>query len=142
MTAQELKNSILQLAVQGKLVPQDTSDESASELLKRIRSFRADAIKNKSLSIDKKHATDPIAEDDIPYNLPNSWEWVRLPILLLSILAKLPQDMIQKVGVTEHMLGYQLPIWLLMVLHSAPRKRLARRQFQKAFRERYLLLEQ
>lgn len=90
MTAQELKNSILQLAVQGKLVPQDTSDESASELLKRIRSFRADAIKNKSLSIDKKHATDPIAEEDIPYNLPNSWEWVRFADIVTFNSGKTP----------------------------------------------------
>lgn len=67
MTAQELKNSILQLAVQGKLVPQCKEDEPASELLKRIR-----ADKEK---VEKKEKPLPeITEDEIPEN----WEWVRL----------------------------------------------------------------
>ena len=77
MTAQDLKNSILQLAVEGKLVPQDPSDEPVSELLKRIKSFREAAIKNGTLSVDKKHTADPITENDIPYDLPSSWAWVR-----------------------------------------------------------------
>lgn len=71
MTAQELKNSILQLAVQGKLVPQCKEDEPASELLKRIR-----ADKEK---VEKKEKPLPeITEDEIPFDIPESWEWVRL----------------------------------------------------------------
>lgn len=71
MTAQELKNSILQLAVQGKLVPQCKEDEPASELLKRIR-----ADKEK---VEKKEKPLPeITEDEIPFEIPENWEWVRL----------------------------------------------------------------
>lgn len=71
MTAQELKNSILQLAVQGKLVPQCKEDEPASELLKRIR-----ADKEK---VEKKEKPLPeITEDEIPFDIPESWEWVKL----------------------------------------------------------------
>ena len=71
MTAQELKNSILQLAVQGKLVPQCKEDEPASELLKRIR-----ADKEK---VGKKEKPLPeITEDEIPFEIPENWEWVRL----------------------------------------------------------------
>jgi len=90
MTAQDLKNSILRLAIQGKLVLQDPSEESASELMKRIRSFRTEAIKNKTLSIDKKHTADPIAKDDIPYDLPPSWEWVRFADIVTFNSGKTP----------------------------------------------------
>lgn len=66
-----IKNSILQLAVQGKLVPQCKEDEPASELLKRIR-----ADKEK---VEKKEKPLPeITEDEIPFDIPESWEWVRL----------------------------------------------------------------
>lgn len=90
MTAQDLKNSILQLAVQGKLVPQDSSDEPAFELLKRIKSFREGAIKNGTLSVDKKHTADPITEDDIPYDLPPSWMWVRFADIVTFNSGKTP----------------------------------------------------
>ncbi len=71
MTAQELKNSILQLAVQGKLVPQCKDDEPALELLKHIRAEKQKlGIKEKSLPA--------ISEDEIPFDIPESWEWVRL----------------------------------------------------------------
>ena len=53
MTGQQLKNSILQMAVQGKLVPQDPSDEPASVLLERIRTERAQLIKEKKIKAPK-----------------------------------------------------------------------------------------
>lgn len=76
MTAQELKNSILQLAVQGKLVPQDKNDEPASELLKRIQAEKARLIKEGK--IKKEKALPPIAEEELPFDIPESWEWLRL----------------------------------------------------------------
>ena len=69
MTAQELKNSILQLAVQGKLVSQDPADEPASELLKRIADERTRRIAAGTLVVDKKHTVVPITENDILYDL-------------------------------------------------------------------------
>lgn len=53
MTAQQLKNSILQMAVQGKLVPQDPNDESASVLLERIRAEKERLIKEKKIKREK-----------------------------------------------------------------------------------------
>lgn len=76
MTAQELKNSILQLAVQGKLVPQDSSDEPASELLKRIQAEKARLIKEGK--IKKEKALPPIAEEELPFDIPENWVWVHL----------------------------------------------------------------
>ena len=70
MTAQDLKNSILQLAVQGKLVPQNPSDEPASELLKRIADERTRRMAEGTLVVDKKHTASPITADDILYDLP------------------------------------------------------------------------
>lgn len=58
MTAQELKNSILQLAVQGKLVPQHAEDEPAIELLMRIANERKQKISDGTLLVDKKHTAE------------------------------------------------------------------------------------
>ena len=72
MTAQELKNSILQLAVQGKLVPQCKEDEPASELIRQIIESRNQVKKNliKTLS--------SISEEEISFDIPESWIWLRL----------------------------------------------------------------
>ncbi len=95
MTAQQLKNSILQMAVQGKLVPQNPDDEPASVLLERIREEKEKLIKEekikkeKNLSYifkgdDKIHyekvgKNPPVSiEDELPFEIPESWEWVRL----------------------------------------------------------------
>lgn len=76
MTAQDLKNAILQLAVQGKLVPQDPNDEPASELLKRIKAEKERLIKEGKI---KKEKTLPkITEEDAPFDIPASWRWLRL----------------------------------------------------------------
>ncbi len=72
----QLKQTILQLAVMGKLVPQDPSDEPAAELLKRIAEEKAQLVKDKK--IKKQKALPPIAEDETPFELPNGWEWCRL----------------------------------------------------------------
>ena len=70
-----LKQSLLQLAVMGKLVPQDANDEPASELLKRIQVEKAKLIAEGKLKKEKPFA--PISEDEKPFELPNSWEWVQ-----------------------------------------------------------------
>ncbi|MBY7995359.1 restriction endonuclease subunit S [Vibrio fluvialis] len=72
----QLKQTILQLAVMGKLVPQDPSDEPAAELLKRIAEEKAQLVKDKK--IKKQKALPPIAEDEKPFELPSGWEWCRL----------------------------------------------------------------
>lgn len=76
MTAQELKNSVLQLAVQGKLVPQNTEDEPAAELLKRIQTEKTIAVNAGMIKKDKKLSE--ITEEEIPYDIPDTWEWLRL----------------------------------------------------------------
>jgi len=76
MTSEQLKNSILQFAVQGKLVPQNPHDEPASELLKKIKAEKEKLIKEKVIKKDKP--SPPITEEEKPFELPESWEWVRL----------------------------------------------------------------
>ena len=76
MKSQDLKKSILQYAMQGKLVPQDPNDEPASELLKRIKAQKDQLIKDGK--IKKEKPLPPITKDEIPYNLPQGWGWVRL----------------------------------------------------------------
>ena len=76
MTAEQVKASILQLAIQGKLVPQDPNDEPASELLKRIKAAKDAKIAKKGKSLS------PITDDEKPFPIPDSWEWVRLARLV------------------------------------------------------------
>ena len=94
MKAKDLRNSILQLAIQGKLVPQDLNDEPAIELIKKIKEERQELIKQGKIKKDKQeryifrgddnkfyekigNETKDII-DEIPFDIPNSWEWVRL----------------------------------------------------------------
>ena len=77
MNAQQLRNSILQQAIQGKLVPQDPNDEPASVLLQRIRKEKERLVKEGKLK-KKDLESKPIEEDEIPFEVPESWEWVRL----------------------------------------------------------------
>ena len=95
MTGQQLKNSILQMAVQGKLVPQDPNDEPASVLLERIRAEKEQLIKEgkikkernssiifrgaDNLPYEKVGKNEPVCiADEVPFEIPDSWEWVRL----------------------------------------------------------------
>ena len=71
-----MKKSILQEAVQGKLVPQDPNDEPASLLLKKIAEEKKRLIKEGK--IKKQKPLPEITEDEIPFDIPESWEWVRL----------------------------------------------------------------
>lgn len=77
MNAQQLKNAILQEAIEGRLVPQDPNDEPASTLLARIRKEKEQLVKEGKLK-KKDLEVKPISEDEIPFEIPESWEWVRL----------------------------------------------------------------
>ena len=72
----ELKKAILQLAVMGKLVPQDLSDQPASDLLKQIAAEKNKLIKEGK--IKKQEPLPPIKPEEVPYEVPAGWEWVRL----------------------------------------------------------------
>jgi type I restriction enzyme S subunit len=72
----ELKQTLLQLAVMGKLVPQDPNDEPASELLKRIQAEKAELIAEGKIKKEKPLAS--ITEEEKPFDLPVGWEWVHL----------------------------------------------------------------
>lgn len=76
MNAQELKNSILQLAIQGKLVEQREEEGTAKELLNKIEAEKKQLIKEGK--IKKQKALSIIKEDEIPFDIPESWKWVRL----------------------------------------------------------------
>ena len=95
MDGKQLRNSILQWAIQGKLVPQDPNDEPASVLLERIREEKARLVKEKKIKRDKNESIiyrgddnsyyEKIAsgkviciDDEIPFDLPQSWKWTRL----------------------------------------------------------------
>ena len=75
MTAEQLRNSLLQEAISGRLVPQDPNDEPASVLLEKIRDEKARLIKEGKLKKEKPSA--PITDDEKPFEIPASWEWVR-----------------------------------------------------------------
>lgn len=85
MKAETLKKAILQYAMQGKLVKQNPNDEPASILLERIKIEKEQLIKDGK--IKKEKPLPPITEDEIPYELPKGWEWVRLSEILNKICA-------------------------------------------------------
>ena len=76
MDTKKLRQKILDLAIRGKLVPQDPNDEPASVLLWRIRAEKERLIKEGKIKRSKKSASDD--EIEAPFEIPESWEWVRL----------------------------------------------------------------
>ena len=102
MKAQQLKNAILQLAIQGKLVPQDPNDEPASvlfvltdeeeakleKLIAEKEKLIAEGKIKKTKKTSDKHPSD--AEKDFPFEIPDSWEWVRLSEITYNLGQKKP----------------------------------------------------
>lgn len=94
---EKFKKSILQYAIEGKLVPQDPTDEPASELVSKIRAERAELIKQGKLKKDKNESyiykgadgfyyekigkAEPVALKNLPFEIPEGWVWVRLKSL-------------------------------------------------------------
>ncbi|GMM19335.1 restriction endonuclease subunit S [Lactobacillus amylovorus subsp. amylovorus] len=78
----KLKQSVLQYAMEGKLVKQNPSDEPASELIKKIENEKAELIKEGKIKKNKKLPA--ITDDEKPFDIPNSWEWVRLGKMCVS----------------------------------------------------------
>ena len=89
MNAQDLKNSILQLAVQGKLVEHRAEEGTARELLEQIKLEKDQLIKNKK--IKKSKNLPEITKEDIPFEIPESWEWVRLGYIVDMIMGQSPK---------------------------------------------------
>ena len=103
MNGKQLKNSILQWAIQGKLVPQDPNDEPASVLLEKIRQEKERLIKEKKIKRDKNASIIYRGEDnsyyekilatgevkcideEIPFEIPKGWEWCRLRDIIIFI---------------------------------------------------------
>ena len=103
MNGKQLKNSILQWAIQGKLVPQDPNDEPASVLLERIREEKARLVKEKKIKKDKNESiiyrgddnsyyekfadgTIKCIDDEIPFEIPQSWCWTRISNITQSYI--------------------------------------------------------
>ncbi|MBV4196569.1 restriction endonuclease subunit S [Alistipes onderdonkii] len=102
MNGKQLKNSILQWAIQGKLVPQDPNDEPASVLLERIRAEKARLVKEKKIKKDKNEsiiyrgddnsyyekmlATGEVKciDEEIPFEIPQGWEWERFGNVMIN----------------------------------------------------------
>ena len=76
MKAADLRKSILQYAVEGKLVPQNIHDEPASLLYDKIIKEKENLIKQGKIKKDKP--LPPVTDDEIPYDIPENWKWVRL----------------------------------------------------------------
>lgn len=72
----KLKQSVLQYAMEGKLVKQNLSDEPASELIKKIENEKAELVKEGKIKKSKKLPA--ITDDEKPFDIPDSWEWIRL----------------------------------------------------------------
>lgn len=80
MDIQGLKDKILQLEIQGKLVDQDKNDEPASVLLERIKEERDKLVKEKK--IRKQNQLPEVTDEEKPFEIPESWEWVRVEDLV------------------------------------------------------------
>ena len=98
MTPEQLKQSILQDAMEGKLVKQDPNDEPASVLLEKIKAEKEQLIKEGKIKKSKR--LPEISEDEKPFDIPDSWEWVRLgDIFNITSSKRVMKKELQKDGI-------------------------------------------
>lgn len=107
LKAEEIRKSILHLAIQGKLVKQDPNDEPASELVKRINAEKQKLIKEGKIKKEKNESlifkgddncyyekigkNNPVKLEDLTFDIPNNWTWIRFPNLVNFVLGKTPE---------------------------------------------------
>ena len=136
MTGKQLRNSILQWAIQGKLVPQDPNDEPASVLLERIREEKVRLVKEKKIKRDKNEtiiyrgednsyyeknlATGSVKciDDEIPFDIPFSWEWVRLGAIFNHASGKQQSSSNKSVGNPQKFITTSNLYWGRFVLDN------------------------
>ena len=95
----KLKQSVLQYAMEGKLIKQDPNDEPASELIKKIKNEKAELIKEGK--IKKSQKLPVITDDEKPFDIPNSWEWVRLGELLKPEINLKPKSSFEYIDIAS-----------------------------------------
>ena len=103
MTPQELKNSLLQLAIQGKLVEQRPEEGTGEELYRQIQAEKQKLIREGK--IKKEKPLPEIAEDEVPFDIPESWKWVRLGASFFVEMGQSPDGKsisIQSQGIEFH----------------------------------------
>ena len=135
MNGKQLKNSILQWAIQGKLVPQDPNDEPASVLLEQIRAEKARLIKEKKIKKDKNESviyrgddssyyekmadgTVKCIDDEIAFEIPASWEWCRINNIFLHASGKQQSSSNKKGGTPQQYITTSNLYWNRFVLDT------------------------
>jgi type I restriction enzyme S subunit len=115
MDTKKIRQKVLDLAIHGKLVKQDPNDEPASVLLDRIRAEKARLVKEgkikKSDLIEK-----PISEDEIPFEVPEGWEWCRIGDLFLHSSGKQQSSNIESKGTPQKFITTSNLYWGRFVL--------------------------
>lgn len=117
MNAQQLKNAILQEAIEGRLVPQDPNDEPASALLERIRKEKEELVKAGKLK-KKDLEVKPIFEDEIPFEIPESWEWCRIGDIFIHASGKQQSSNNKNVGTLQKYITTSNLYWGKFVLDT------------------------
>ena len=117
MTAQQLKNAILQEAIQGRLVPQDPNDEPASVLLDKIRKEKQQLVKEGKLK-KKDLEEKPISEDETPFEIPESWEWCRIGDVFIHASGKQQSSNNKQIGTLQKYITTSNLYWGYFVLDT------------------------
>lgn len=123
-----LKKTILQLAVMGKLVPQDPNDESVGDLLKRIQIERVELAKEGK--VRKENSSPSIGVDEKTFDIPIGWEWVRFEQIVSSRLGKM-LDKAKNKGVSKPYLRNTNVQWFRFELDDIKEMRIEEREAEE-----------